>query len=890
MTGVPSATPRRDVGEVTSGVAPRFDRRFEAIVFDWDGTAGLDGASAVDPLRALVEQLCERGVHVAAISDAPVDDVDGRFRARPTGPGRLYLVCNRGTEVFTVAGDGPQPAWGRDPVAGADRGQAFADDPWHWLVHRLWSDGVPPDAVLVVGDEVGSRGEPGALQALLGDQLRRRDRGELPGIDAVPGWSLSFTGFDPESERVREAVCCLADGRFGTRGAPLFPHPAASPSVLAAGVYDGDGPRTALLPGPIWHHVVEPGMGTDGYQRILDLRGGILHEVLPGRGLRSVRFASLAAPGTVVVRTNEAPASASPVDPVDPVDVLEAPSSGFHDRGTQGQHHWMRVRSSYGGGICATACERVVRSPELAVRERIGVLAADPLVLPEPAPVLDRLDECVEREGFDRLLAAHRQRWAQRWEDADVGIGGDGALQTAVRFALFHLMASVASSGEAAVGARGLTGPAYRGHVFWDSDVFVLPFLAATHPPSARAMLEYRVRRMAAALADAAEQGYAGARFPWESAHDGHDVTPASAPTYTGEVVPVRTGPLEIHIVADVAWAASCYVDWTGDEDFAAGPGLQLLVETARFWVSRARVDEHGAAHLYGVVGPDEYHEPVDDNAFTNVMARWNLRRAAEWAARLPSGVSAEEIERWEDLAAALVDGYDPDTRRYEQFAGFYGLEPLVAAEIFPRRPIAADLVLGRDRTRGSQVIKQADVLLLYHLVPEEMAPGSLAANLAYYEPRTAHGSSLSPAVHADLLGRVGDWERALATLRLAGEIDLHDLTGTTAGGVHLATMGGLWQAIAYGFAGLRPSAAALRVDPRLPPLWESLDVRVVFRGTRVRVHVEQDRAHVDADGPLRVLPGGASDAVEVSSGRLTLRRGDDGRGDGWMVDAACAR
>ena len=160
--------------------------------------------------------------------------------------------------------------------------------------------------------------------------------------------------------------------------------------------------------------------------------------------------------------------------------------------------------------------------------------------------------------------------------------------------------------------------------MFWDSDVYVLPVLAATHPPSARAMLEYRLRRLRSGAQRPPKRVAAAARFPWESARSGCDVTPTSAHDLTGHIViPIRTGQLETHIAPDVPWAASEYVEWTGDRAFAAGPGRTLLIETARFWASRIRADVDGA-HIYGVIGPDEYHEPVDDNAFTNVMARWN--------------------------------------------------------------------------------------------------------------------------------------------------------------------------------------------------------------------------------------------------------------------------
>jgi trehalose/maltose hydrolase-like predicted phosphorylase len=245
----------------------------------------------------------------------------------------------------------------------------------------------------------------------------------------------------------------------------------------------------------------------------------------------------------------------------------------------------MRVHGS-GGHLAAVVRETERRDQEARISlERIGCYETSM----DAVSALDTAERSLhraEQHGFESLLVAHRAAWAERWEEADVLIEGDPDLQKAVRFGLFHLMASVADSDEAAVGARGLTGPGYRGHVFWDSDVFVLPFLAATHPAAARAMLEYRVRRLPAAREAAAERGCAGARFPWESARVGVDVTPTVAKDQTGRVRAIRTGHLEEHIVADVAWAAACYVDWTGDQAFASGPGRDILVETARYWTS----------------------------------------------------------------------------------------------------------------------------------------------------------------------------------------------------------------------------------------------------------------------------------------------------------------
>jgi trehalose/maltose hydrolase-like predicted phosphorylase len=917
------------------GSAP--DRRFEAVVFDWDGTAVPDRQADAAAVRALIEELCPLGLDLGVVTGTHVGNVDGQLQARPGGPGRLYLCVNRGSEVFCADEGGlrlvsrreatpeedasldaaaeatvqalaarglraeivsqrlnrrkvdliPEPEWADPPKAriaslleavearlreagvdGLHEAVAIAEqaardaglpdprvtsdakhveigltdktDSARWLFAELSRRGIGPGLVLVAGDEFGplgglpgsdslllvqdtSRvtavsvgaeptgvpagvlalgGGPERFVALLADQLERRRRGDLPDLDADPTWTLSVEGFDPQLERVHESLLTLADGRFGTRGAPLLAHPAAEPGVLAADVYTGKGAESELARCPVWTTLPGRLPESPPLRRQLDLRAGILRENGP---VTSVRLASLERPGTVALRVQG--------------DGRRMPSAG------------QRVEHSSG----ITLAQLDVRADRRL--ERIGAYATDESAASTGLATAREI-------GFERLLAEHRHAWARRWANADVVIEGDPELQLAVRFALFHLIASVADEGEAAVGARGLSGPAYRGHVFWDSDVFVLPFFAATHPAAARAMLEYRVRRLDAARAAAARAGFAGARFPWESAADGPDVTPTQAQLPTGEIVRIRTGQDEEHITSDVAWAAACYLDWTGDEQFASGPGRELLVETARYWASRARFSG-GRAHLYGVIGPDEYHEPVDDNAFTNVMARWNLRRAAE--------LDGDEAERaqWRRVADALVDGLDPMSGLYEQFAGFFRLEPLVIADVAPRRPIAADLLLGHDRISAAQVVKQADVLMLHQLVPDEVAPGSLLANLDYYEPRTAHGSSLSPAIHASLLARAGRFREALKALRVAARIDLDDLTGSTASGLHLATMGGLWQALVFGFAGIRPHGNVLAVDPRLPPEWGALELNLCFRGSPLRIRIDRGGVQLDAGDEL---------------------------------------
>jgi trehalose/maltose hydrolase-like predicted phosphorylase len=731
-----------------------------------------------------------------------------------------------GPGLVLIAGAECEPVGG---LAGSDSLLVVAEAARATAVSVCGEPDGTPERVIAIG------GGPAAFVALLEDQIRRREQGAVPRIDEDAAWTVSIAGLDPEHERAHEALLAIADGRIGSNGAPLWTDPAAEPRVLAAGVYSGSGAETTLVEAPVWQQIEHRALPPERLERTLDLHTGVLRQVLTSgvEGAEAILFSSLARPGTVALRL----AGRSALAPA---------QGGPTARSVEGTQ----------GGV-ATAILTRHRDEGRARVERLGAYVTDGERVPcakEAATALEAADGA----GFETLLAEHRAAWAGRWETADLVVDGDAELTHSVRLALFHLMASVADDGEAAVGARGLAGPGYRGHVFWDADVFVLPFLAATYPPAARAMLEYGLRRLPAARAAARRLGRPGARFPWESAATGEDVTPPLARLPEGGVVPIRTGELEEHIPADIAWAAACYLDWSGDTSFEPS-ARELLLETARYWASRIRLDRAGRAHIYGVIGPDEYHEPVDDNAFTNVMARWNLRRAAALAAD-------DERGRWLQLADALVDGYDPRTGLYEEFAGFFRLEPLIIAEVARRRPIAADLLLGAERVAGAQVVKQADVLMLHHLVPQEVAPGSLAPNLDFYEPRTAHGSSLSPAIHAALFPRAGRAEDALAPLRLAARLDLDDVTSTTAGGVHLATMGGVWQALVMGFAGVRPDREALSADPRLPHAWNGLDVRLRFRGVPLRLRFEHELVTSDAAAAVSIRVG---DAPPASGRRL---------------------
>jgi trehalose/maltose hydrolase-like predicted phosphorylase len=975
------------------------DRTFEAVVFDWDGTAVPDRQADASAVRRQVEDLTRAGVHVVVVSGTHVGNIDGQLHARPVPPGSLHLCLNRGSEVFVVDDNGPRLAWRREtsPLeeAGLDAAAArtiellgargltaevvsqrvnrrkvdlIPEPEWHdppkamidnllaavdarlratgiaglpdvvavaiaaarevgipdprvtsdvkhvevgltdksdsmrWVLDHLRRLGIGPGLVLVAGDEFGPLGdvqgsdafmlvpqlrraavisvgvEPGGVPegvfhagggparfaAMLDDQLTRRAGRRVPSIDEDPDWTL-FLDDDRALRRTHESLCTMANGRFGTRGAREEDGHDTTPLVVASGIYTGrSAPR--LLAGPRWDGLLV--RATDGVEpdRVaFDLRTGVLvrERRMGAHGqLRTMRFASLAQPEAMALRA-EGPSDAMAGGP-----HLAPPDENELERGDDAEVHWARTRSTFGGGITAAAVEvdDVVDGRRRV--ERIAAYSAHRTDLPAGADLVSRARE-LATTGFDRLLAQQRAAWARRWEAAEIAIEGDPDAELAARFAIHHLLASVAGDGEAAVGARGLSGPAYGGHVFWDTDVFVVPALAAIHPQAARAVLQYRIRQLPDARRVAAALGRSGARFAWETAHDGTDVTPRSTHDTSGALVPILTGQHEEHIVADVAWAAWQYARWAGDATFLSGEGRDLLVETARYWVSRARLDAAGHAHLYGVIGPDEYHGPVDDNAFTNVMARWNLRRAAELIEA--AGHDEAEAAGWRAIADALVDGYDADTGRYEQFAGYSSLEPLLIAE-FADPPVVADVLLGARRVSGSQIIKQADVLMLHHLVPEEVVPGSLVPNLDYYGPRTAHGSSLSPAIQAAVLARAGRADEALKLFRLACRLDRDDLTGTTAGGLHLATLGGVWQALVFGFAGVRLDEGGVIVDPHLPREWRALEVRLRPHGIPIRLRITPTDVEIQTELALALrLERGPAVVVQPPGGQIAL-------------------
>ena len=477
--------------------------------------------------------------------------------------------------------------------------------------------------------------------------------------------------------------------------------------------------------------------------------------------------------------------------------------------------------------------------------------------------------------GWRAVLDSHAAAWAQRWQAADVEITGDPAAQQALRFAVYHMTSAANPDDEhVSIGARALTGDGYLGHVFWDTESYLLPFYTVAWPAAARALLMYRYHSLDGARAKAAKLGWRGAMYAWESADTGAETTPDQVLDPLGRLVDVLTGKLEQHITADVSYAVWQYWQISGDAAFQRDAGAEILIETARFWASRALPGPDGLRHIRNVIGPDEFHEGVDDNVYTNRLAAWSLRRAVEaeawlrqnWpdhaaalAARLQ--LSADESTVWAAAADAMAPGVTSASGILEQFEGYFALEDIDPAP-FAARQGGIDMVLGHARVQGSQLLKQADVVALLGLLPDMLPPAAAKANFDYYAARCTHDSSLSRPMHALVAARLGETETALRFFREGAGTDLAATPEpAAAGGVRMATLGGLWQAAVFGFAGVSFNADGITLAPQLPPDWQTMTFRLHWQGRRVLVRLSQTgvQATLEHGDALTLRVGGAA-------------------------------
>ncbi|HEY0186467.1 MAG TPA: glycosyl hydrolase family 65 protein [Cellulomonas sp.] len=495
-------------------------------------------------------------------------------------------------------------------------------------------------------------------------------------------------------------------------------------------------------------------------------------------------------------------------------------------------------------------------------------------------PARELVDRCrrtldrVRETGVAREHADQRAWLDDFWARSDVELPGQPHLQQAVRWNLFQVAQATARAEGNGIAAKGLTGSGYSGHYFWDTEIYVLPFLTYSSPRIARNALRFRYTMLDAARRRARELNQDGALFPWRT------INGEEASAY------YAAGTAQYHIDADIAHAVRQYVAATGDDDFLAREAADILVETARMWADLGfwRGNGDDTFHIHGVTGPDEYTTVVNDNLFTNVMARANLRGAVEAVDRLAAERPAEhaalmarlhltqaELDEWARAAEHLAIPYDERLGIHPQDSQFLEKELWDLAATDPtKRPLLLyyhPLVIYR-----FQVLKQADVVLALFLQGDQFSLEEKLADFDYYDPLTTGDSTLSAVVQSIIASEVGYQELALRYFTSALYVDLADLHHNTADGVHVASLGGVWSALACGFGGMRDHEGVVSLDPRLPDVWDALVFRLTLRGVRVRVDVRHtelrltveqgdaatlvvrgERVTVTADGPVVV-------------------------------------
>jgi len=449
------------------------------------------------------------------------------------------------------------------------------------------------------------------------------------------------------------------------------------------------------------------------------------------------------------------------------------------------------------------------------------------------------------------------EAWRRFWQRADILIEGDEKAQRGIRYNIYQLHINASAQDDRySIAAKGLTGFGYRGHVFHDTEIFMLPFFIYTIPDVARNLVMYRYHTLPGARRKAQKNGYEGAQYAWESTLSGDETTPPSViHPERGHLIAILHAHREIHISADVALAAWLYWKVTGDDAFMRDYCAEIILSTALFWGSRVEKNlERNEYELNNVIGPDEWQEGVNNNAYTNCMARWNLRTALallQWlheyapekarALEQQLDLTGQRLDYWRDVIKRIRIPHDQQSGLVEQFDGFFKLEAL-NQELYKGRTVSYQGILGVEGTQKYRIIKQADVLMLLTALDQEFDREMKRVNWDYYYPITDHdyGSSLTPAFHVTLACELGKPNEAYQLFMKGNLVDLENLRGNTPEGIHAACCGAVWQAVVFGFAGLRVTDEGYTTEPHLPASWTRLAFSFLHKGHREQVDIRR--------------------------------------------------
>ncbi len=714
-------------------------------------------------------------------------------------------------------------------------------------------------------------------------------------IDAT-NWNIIETEFNPAQLHHKETVFTLGNGYLGTRGSFEEGYPEDCPATLINGVYDDVTiAYTELVNCPNWLPIIVKVAGDRfrmdsgeilKYERRLDMRLGLVSRDVRWRSpaghtldFHFERFTSLADQHVLAVRT-----SITSVDFAGDIEV----EFGFNaEQDTQGVKHWQTLDQGSANNIIwlhsqtLKSAIQLGMAAKLVVEGAVSPMATNFQLQPKQTVTLEKivtvftsretenpleaaLQRLADEPCYSTLLAAHIAAWDQVWQDSDIIIEGDRSSQLSVRYNIFQLLAAAPRHDDkVSIPPKTLSGFAYRGHIFWDTEIFALPLLTLTQPALARNLLTYRYHSLPGARRKAQEAGYKGAMYAWESATTGDEVTPRWVPDPHGELVRIWCGDIEVHITADVAYAAWHYWQNTGDDEWMRDCGAEMILDTAVFWESRVEWNqERNCYDILDVIGPDENHDRVDNNAFTNLMVQWHLQSALvlwDWLkqaypetwARLTQQLDlvSERLQRWADIKERLFVNQDAETGVIEQFEGFFGLEHVNLDDYEPRTKSMQGL-LGIEATSQKQILKQPDVLMLMYLLRGRYDDKTIASNWDYYNPRTDHtyGSSLGPAISAILACDLNQPTEAYTHFMRAALVDLEDVRRNAAEGVHAASAGGVWQAVVFGFGGIRMTQFGPVACPNLPPSWTRLKFRLQWRNEWYDFDLSADKVASEQD------------------------------------------
>jgi beta-phosphoglucomutase len=771
-------------------------------------------------------------------------------------------------------------------------------------------------AAVTAGMPALALGPAERFASMLGHQERLHNRADLLGVTLAElqnmvaddsSWQVVQQQFSVESQHHMETVFTIGNGNFATRGSFEERYPGDHPLTLAHGIFD-DMPVsfTELVNLPDWLDVA---LEVDGqlfrldhgrvhhFRRMLNLHQAILRRdlrwespdgvVLDLSFERFISYANLPVAGLRVLVTAVNRACTVQVHTginshVANGDLLHWRQLAQGEGAEKGVVWWngrtrhtqielgmaATLTTSAGAAVSCQNCPGHPRFTFSHTLEHAQTVQIDKLVavtssreqVADAANVVGRAVSALQNQSYDALRAAQQAAWQQLWQACDVVIEGDEEAQLAVRFNLFQLLVAAPQQDErVSIGAKTLSGLGYRGHVFWDTEIFILPFFIYAQPELARNMLMYRYHTLAGARQKAADNGYEGAQYAWESAVTGEEVTPTWVPHFSDrtQLIRIWTGDIQIHISADVAYAINQYWRVTGDDAFMRDYGAEMILDAARFWASRAEREETAVGYQYAfrnVIGPDEYHDHVDNNSYTNYVARWHLQTALAIAAWLQAQYPAKANElfaslnltddalaHWQEISQHIVFLHDETTGLIDQFEGFFDLEQ-VSPQFIAEADQSLQVIFGIEGANKRQVLKQADVIMLLCLFREQFDRKTWQTNWDTYMPKTDHvyGSSLGPSFHAWAACEMDRPEEAYEHFMLAARADLRNPRGNAGDGIHAASAGGVWQALAFGFAGLRLTEDGYTLNPRLPTHWRRLSFNFYLHGAQHTVDIRR--------------------------------------------------